>query len=277
MAKRQFNQISFQNEPSEETPLSASNLNAIQTRINQLFTDTPNGTTYLVTNANAVQDEGTYIISSTGTTNFPFTTTATSQKRGMLIVMNRYYSSSPDTYKDTMQIAIAPLTKSIWIRTGVKGTNSLTSLTNWTRLYEPPTILYEDLTTQNGTPNDVTLSDSAENYDFIEIYYARRSASDSGSADSGEIGAPKQCVKVDNPNGKYVSFGLNYATGNDTVGVQIYADKVYVNGTKIQRIASCWFGIAVNNTVSQYNANNQGGTMYIYRVIGYKKIGGEVS
>lgn len=255
---RNFEQITFENEPSENTPLSASNLNVLQQRIQTLFNDTPNGNSKVVTNADTESIQGIYIISS-GATNFPFDTRASAYNRGFLIVLSR------DGMNEVKQIAISPrASDSIWIRSAVSSGSGLTSISSWKRLYEPATILYEDLTTENGTINDVTLSDSLENYDYVEIYYARR---------DGNM-APKRSVKIDNPNGKYSTLQLIMPI--DSAGIlQITGAYIYLNRNKIERQYSCMVGID-SNGIAEYSDHPAQGPLRIYRVIGYKKIGGEV-
>lgn len=252
---RKFTQIAFENEPSENTPLSASNLNAIQTRINDLFNDLPNGTLNVVTNANEEQIEGVYIISSTGTSNFPFNTTATNFKRGFLIVLRRYGQ------RDIMQIAIAPSKKSIWIRTGVTGTGTIQSLSAWTRLYESETILYED-TTGTGVPGNITLNDSVANYDEILIFMRRPT--------SREVGWNYDLFQeylIHNPNYKTVSLALTFA---DIVGSTIQTS------SKVIQIENNLITTLTQQAANTDSSSSASINLYIYKVIGYKKIGGEV-
>ncbi len=131
-----------------------------------------------------------------------------------------------------------------------------------------PTILYEDLTPTNGTPGNVNLSDNLENYDYLEIYYARRQSSLEEGDDSG---ATKCSIKIDNPNGKYIAFGLISSTGETNIGLQISADKVYLIDNKIERIDSCMAGFSKDG-IAQYETYNSIGHSHIYKVIGYKKV-----
>ena len=104
------------------------------------------------------------------------------------------------------------------------------------------TILYEDST---GTLGNVTLSDAAENYNTIEIFYKTSRRSES--------------VKVADFTNKEICLSFTIIASN----AAIYLTKeVTIAGTTITR-----------NYENQYIVNaeiTQTDTIYIYKVIGYK-------
>ena len=107
--------------------------------------------------------------------------------------------------------------------------------------------LYSDST---GTVDTVTLSDSAANYSFIEIFYKSTNDNIYGS------------VKVDNPNGKRAQF--NAAMITSSADFYIKTKTVYINGTSITQ--SGYAGFIVANT-GEYTPENG---FAIYKVIGWK-------
>lgn len=101
----------------------------------------------------------------------------------------------------------------------------------------------------NGTAETVTLSDSAENYTYLEIFY--RSSGDNACGS----------VKVFNPNGKLVHLGtIHYIADFD------YAKFALVNVSGSMITFSQNYQITLKNNGSTYSAEN---AIFITRVVGY--------
>lgn len=100
-----------------------------------------------------------------------------------------------------------------------------------------------------GTAGTVTLSDSAENYTYLEIFY--RSSGDNACGS----------VKVFNPNGKLVHLGtIHYVADYD------YAKFALVNVSGSMITFSQNYQIILKNNGSEYSAEN---AIFITRVVGY--------
>lgn len=116
---------------------------------------------------------------------------------------------------------------------------------SWRRLADAPVVLYDNSTGTNGS---VTLSSSAANYTYLEIFYKGNDSQYSS-------------VKVFEPNGKDVSMLVSLTYNN-----QIYLKQkiVTISGTSIT---------SKNNSQGNFNASQQGWSnvnyIYITRVIGY--------
>nr|DAD90860.1 MAG TPA: protein of unknown function DUF859 [Siphoviridae sp. ctfW121] len=101
----------------------------------------------------------------------------------------------------------------------------------------------------SGTAGTVTLSDSAENYTYLEIFY--RSSGDNACGS----------VKVFSPNGKLVHLGtIHYIADYD------YAKFALVNVSGSMITFSQNYQIILKNNGSEYSAEN---AIYITRVVGY--------
>lgn len=101
----------------------------------------------------------------------------------------------------------------------------------------------------NGTAETVTLSDSAENYTYLEIFY--RSSGDNACGS----------VKVFSPNGKLVHLGtIHYIADFDYAKFAL----VSVSGSMITFSQN--YQITIKNNGSTYSAEN---AIYITRVVGY--------
>lgn len=101
----------------------------------------------------------------------------------------------------------------------------------------------------NGTAETVTLSDNAENYTYLEIFY--RSSGDNACGS----------VKVFSPNGKLVHLGtIHYIADFD------YAKFALVNVSGSMITFSQNYQITLKNNGSTYSAEN---AIYITRVVGY--------
>lgn len=100
-----------------------------------------------------------------------------------------------------------------------------------------------------GTAGTVTLSDSAENYTYLEIFY--RSSGDNACGS----------VKVFSPNGKLVHLGtIHYIADYDYAKFAL----VSVSGSMITFNQN--YQIILKNNGSEYSAEN---AIYITRVVGY--------
>ena len=100
-----------------------------------------------------------------------------------------------------------------------------------------------------GTAGTVTLSDSAENYTYLEIFY--RSSGDNACGS----------VKVFNPNGKLVHLGtIHYIADYDYAKFAL----VSVSGSMITFSQN--YQIILKNNGSEYSAEN---VIFITRVVGY--------
>lgn len=101
----------------------------------------------------------------------------------------------------------------------------------------------------NGTAGTVTLSDSAENYTYLEIFY--RSSGDNACGS----------VKVFSPNGKLVHLGtIHYVADYDYAKFAL----VSVSGSMITFSQN--YQITLKSNGSVYSAEN---AIYITRVVGY--------
>lgn len=101
----------------------------------------------------------------------------------------------------------------------------------------------------NGTAETVTLSDSAENYTYLEIFY--RSSGDNACSS----------VKVFSPNGKLVHLGtIHYIADYD------YAKFALVSVSKSMITFSQNYQITLKSNGSTYSAEN---AIFITRVVGY--------
>ena len=102
---------------------------------------------------------------------------------------------------------------------------------------------------ESGTAGTVTLSDSAGNYTYLEIFY--RSSGDNACGS----------VKVYNPNGKLVHLGtIHYIADYD------YAKFALVNVSGSMITFSQNYQITLKNNGSVYSAEN---AIFITRVVGY--------
>jgi hypothetical protein len=137
------------------------------------------------------------------------------------------------------------------IKTGIN-TNE-TNIANLTNVV--PDSLYTNASGSNGT---ITLSSSAANYSYIEIFFG------SGSGGYGS-------VKVADPNTKNVPLVI-FWTGVYTSSYQaVYMDTrtVAINGTSISTLDTRYYHQAIkyNGTLGEYSHDNN---IYITKVLGYK-------
>jgi hypothetical protein len=120
------------------------------------------------------------------------------------------------------------------------------------------TVLYNNTT---GTTSTVTLSESAENFTYLEIYYNAYS--------TNKVSAPQFFTKVYSPNGKYVSLeGMFRAT---TSIMQFLQETIQISDTKINRSdTQGWYINATPSTKAVTTGTNSGLSFYIQRVVGIK-------
>lgn len=120
---------------------------------------------------------------------------------------------------------------------------------NWTSANNRPITLYESA---NGTTGNVTLSDDASNYSYLEIFYEKETASS---------------VKVNDPDGKEVVLLLNYFYTNSNT-YQIVEKTVDISGTSITvKTNQSYYINIVNNVAPSMATENQ---IKIMKVVGYK-------
>lgn len=108
----------------------------------------------------------------------------------------------------------------------------------------------------SGTTGTVTLSSSAANYSYLEIFYGK----DTGSIHS---------VRVYNPQGKSASLIMGYYANNGTSSFQQIQTKIVkISGTSITTNSNSTglSNISYGNSVYIYNSND----IKIYKVLGYK-------
>lgn len=118
--------------------------------------------------------------------------------------------------------------------------NSINSLTSYT--------LFEN---SQGTNNSITLSDSKDNYTYLEFFYN----GNNGSASS---------VKMDAQNENKVNlFTANYY--NSTLYIQ--NETIQIEGNTIARGTKVETALKNNTAVSIYNTS-----IFITKVIGYKEL-----
>ncbi len=114
-----------------------------------------------------------------------------------------------------------------------------------------PVVLYNN---DAGSNDTITLSDSAANYSYLEIFYR--------SNDN-----MYQSVKVYNPNGKNVSL---FSTTTNYANLRIYGKtkEVTISDNKITLYLQNCSQFTINNASTGYVNNDN--HIYITRVLGYK-------
>ena len=117
-------------------------------------------------------------------------------------------------------------------------------------------VLYENA---SGSTGDITLSETAANFKYLEIFYKRYST-------AGEYGTPCKSEKVNNPNGKYTVLNMIYSGGDI---LQISAEEVQINGTKITRYSD-YLMLGVNITSGEIVQHEKTTHFLIEKVVGFK-------
>lgn len=138
-----------------------------------------------------------------------------------------------------------------WLRHVAFKDDISTLQTNINNLKE--TVLYNNTT---GTTGDITLSQSASNFNYLEFFYYKQ-------IDGKKMYAS---MKVYSPNGKYVALSLSGYWSNSST-MQTLAKCVYVSGTSVKvQTANSAYG-NMSDVGSFAAAENQ---VYITRIVGYK-------
>lgn len=109
-----------------------------------------------------------------------------------------------------------------------------------------PVVLYNNA---SGTTGTVTLSETAANFQYLEILYSK--------------GGMYQSVKVYSPNNKKVSLLVGYL--NSSSEAQLQLAKVTISGTQITRDT----GGYINFSTSSHSMGT-GTEVGIHRVLGYR-------
>ena len=111
--RNQLDKIQFENEPSEDTPMDANNLNQLQINMENALRKKFDYNVSVVTDANNVTDAGIYMVRSDAS-NLPFnvTTVVSSGNLAWLIVI----SSNSNSIKPITQIAFESGSYDFWIR-----------------------------------------------------------------------------------------------------------------------------------------------------------------
>lgn len=110
------------------------------------------------------------------------------------------------------------------------------------------TILYSNA---SGTTGTVTLSETAANFDYIEIYYTNN--------------GQQRSMKVNSPNGKVVMLD-NWVYEESTTYLFTRINKITISGTTITR--NLTRGCAVNGAEATFT--NEYSTFAITKVVGYR-------
>lgn len=110
-----------------------------------------------------------------------------------------------------------------------------------------PTVLFDNL---SGTAGTITLSQSAANFNYLEIFY-------------GKGGETLQSVKVFSPNGKGAILLTGYVENDNFVQLQI--PKILINGTSITKGTSGLINFT-DSTLHIYISDE----VQLYKVLGYK-------
>ena len=112
-----------------------------------------------------------------------------------------------------------------------------------------PKVLFNN---DNGTTEDVTLTDSPSNYNYIEILYSKADIYSS--------------VKVNSPNNKQINLVISYLANESTL--QIKAKVIKVASNKITNVSESYLNAMINGTVSIVATNTW--EIKIHQVLGYK-------
>lgn len=146
MSRTQYSKIDFKNEPNETTPLSAENLNQLQTNIESGFRKKLDYNTSSVSDANSIFDTGIYLATSNAQ-NFPFNTGDVIDEGNLawLIVLGE------SSLGATTQIATENGSLDYWARSS-KGDSAEDGWNDWKQLTTPkPAIL--SITKSRGAIN----------------------------------------------------------------------------------------------------------------------------
>lgn len=111
------------------------------------------------------------------------------------------------------------------------------------------TVLYSNTT---GSTSNITLLESVEDYDYVEVYY-HRADNDYGS------------IKIDNPNNKMANIMTSFIYGGGT-GIQIGSKRILFKDDLLRTVYEYHTNINASG-IAEFGAQTQ---ILIYKVIGYK-------
>lgn len=116
-----------------------------------------------------------------------------------------------------------------------------------------PTGLYGNA---SGTSGTITLSETAANYNYLEIFY------------SANTSAGYASMKVSAPNGKTIN--LNHMGGQSSNYLECYSAQVAISGTSVTFKSGK--SMSINNTGSSWGWGGFSNTneIKIYKILGYK-------
>jgi hypothetical protein len=125
---------------------------------------------------------------------------------------------------------------------------------NYTSYVTPkPTELFSS---SNGNGGTVTLSASAANFNYLEIFLYKDATSGWWS------------VKVPNPNGKTVQVGTQYYVGSNSIGLQLIGKIITISGTTITPGTEYYMNFNSSTGAIAYIGSQT--TIKIMKVNGYK-------
>lgn len=111
-----------------------------------------------------------------------------------------------------------------------------------------PVVLYEN---EEGKTGTITLSESTENFSYLEIFYVDNSNNNNTS------------TKVTNPNGKTVALLIIQSSN----GIYLRGKEVSISGDSITVNNSSYCAISTNNELKDYSSTDY---IKIVKVIGYR-------
>ncbi len=118
------------------------------------------------------------------------------------------------------------------------------------------TVLYSSA---SGTTADITLSESASNFEYIEIYY-------NYGCDNTAI-SPRFYTKIDTPNNKYVALQGSFRANSEVM--QCLEETILISETQITRTTpQGWYLNAVVSNGSCAAGINSVNNFYIVKVVG---------
>lgn len=105
-----------------------------------------------------------------------------------------------------------------------------------------------------GSGTNITLSETAANYNYLEFFYKRVSTED-----------VLESTKIESPNNKQVGMSIIYAS-SDTL-LQLYGARMRISGTNVT-----WSGSTVT-TISATSISSTSATnaLKVYKIVGYKE------
>lgn len=106
----------------------------------------------------------------------------------------------------------------------------------------------------SGTTGTVTLSSSAANFAYIEVFYAK-------------AGASYCSTRIQAPNGKNINLSLNEYVGAQSI-MQTLSKKMAISGTSMTAVGNSYGYGNISGTSSNVGAQAEN-QIYIYKVLGY--------